>query len=54
MSLPADARSILSTSTAVHEFDPVFDPPVVDEKLDADPFLIRFSPGDPRNPKVRN
>lgn len=54
MSLPADARSILSTSTAVHEFDPELDiPPAIDEKSDIDPFLIRFAPGDPRNPKVR-
>lgn len=53
MSLPADARSILSTSTAVHEFDPELDIPVVLDEKPVDPFLVRFSPGDPRNPKVR-
>ncbi|KAG9314264.1 major facilitator superfamily domain-containing protein [Chiua virens] len=40
----ADSQSIRSTSTAVHAFE-LDDKPV-------DPFLVRFSPGDPENPKV--
>ncbi|KAF8560251.1 MFS general substrate transporter [Imleria badia] len=52
MPVPADAQSVRSTSTAVHAFDPELDIPVVlDDKTLVDPFLVRFSPGDPENPK---
>lgn len=54
MPVPADAQSVHSAETAVHEFDPELDIPVVlDDKSEVDPFLVRFSPGDPENPKVR-
>lgn len=52
MSVPADSRSIHSTATAVHAFDPEADIPVVLDDKPIDPFLVRFSPGDPENPKV--
>ena len=53
MSVPADVQSVHSTTTAVHAFDPELDIPIVlDDKLHVDPFLVRFSPGDPENPKV--
>ncbi|KAG8219714.1 major facilitator superfamily domain-containing protein [Butyriboletus roseoflavus] len=52
MPVPADSQSIYSTATAVHTFDQEVDIPVVlDDEPSSDPFLVRFSPGDPENPK---
>ncbi|KAH0838209.1 major facilitator superfamily domain-containing protein [Lanmaoa asiatica] len=52
MLVPVDAQSVHSTSTAVHPFDPEVDIPVTIDDKPVDPFLVRFSPGDPENPKV--
>ena len=55
MAVPADSQSVHSATTVVHAFDPELDIPVVlDDKPPADPFLVRFSPGDLENPKVRS
>lgn len=49
MLVPTDSQSIHST---VHGFDPEVDTDAPGPS--ADPFLVRFSPGDRENPMVRS